>query len=414
VRILICVSLLAISALSNHAQTPTKLDLVGHVLSPQGKPAAAIVLIPFVQTQPASQEAYFGHFPKLPDRTYTDSEGNFRIASLDPTWRYHMVIVAAHCQPKIIDRVDPTAGPLHVQLNAINTASAPPATIMRGMVVDASGTPVPGALIKINGVTRNGSMRWPASEIDFYSASDEAGMFVVSGQLPFTAAEGSVEATNLATRLFEGWEPGDTVHKLTLTDGAAVKGRLLDAGLPVANVNIRLDNFGAESGSTAWNYSAVTDNQGRFSFAHLPPNRKFNLYAPMESLGDRGALSKHLGQVHEDGSTNDLGDLNLEPAFIVAGRIHLTDGKPIPSHSRVTLARASFVGMQDDLSTSVGPDGNFHFAGVPAEKAAIFLRIPGYEISPKDRSLKSGSATNFTVGSNLTGMLIQMQPISRW
>ena len=83
----------------------------------------------------------------------------------------------------------------------------------------------------------------------------------------------------------------------------------------MANAEIRLDNFGAESGSTAWNYSAFTDDQGRFLFTNLPPDRSFNLYATMESLGDRGALSKQPGQIHEVASTNDIGDLSLKLAL---------------------------------------------------------------------------------------------------
>ncbi len=160
----------------------------------------------------------------------------------------------------------------------------------------------------------------------------------------------------------------------------------------------------------AWNYSARTDAQGGFLFTNLPPNRSFGLHATMESLGGRGALSKRAGQVHEVGSTNDMGDLNLEPAFTVEGRIRLTDGKPIPAHSRLNLLRTSLSGLQDGLSLTVGPDGAFRFAGVPAEQSTIYLRIPGYEISPDDRFLKSGSATNFTVSNNITDMVIGIQP----
>ncbi len=100
----------------------------------------------------------------------------------------------------------------------------------------------------------------------------------------------------------------------------------------------------------------------------------------------------------------------MEPAFTVKGRVRLTDGKPIPTHSRLNLLRTSLSGLQDGLSLTVGPDGSFRFAGVPAEKTTIYLRIPGYEISPDDRFLKSGSATNFIVTNNITDMVIRMQP----
>jgi hypothetical protein len=349
-------------------------------------------------------------YPHLPKRTQTDSQGHFTLESLDPAWLYHLVIIAPGCLSKSFVRIDPMSEPLTAQLEAPTPNSDSPNTVLQGRVLDARGQPVPAALIRIQGVTRNGSTMWPADDIDPFSISDSAGNFTVYARTAFTAAEGAVEATGFATALFEGWEPGDTIHTLTLTEGAALKGRLLRAGAPVANAEIRLDNFGTESGSWAWNYSALTDDQGRFLFTNLPPNRSFVLYATMESLGDRGAFSKRPGQIHEVGSTNDMGDLSLKAAFKVEGRIRLTDGKPVPTHSRVDLFRASMVGRQDGLSLTLGPDGAFSFAGVPAEKVAVYLRIPGYEISPQDRLLKSGSATNFTVVSNITGIVIQMQP----
>jgi hypothetical protein len=351
-------------------------------------------------------------YPYLPKRTQTDSQGHFKFESLDPAWLYHIVIIAPGCRPESFDRIDPISAPLTARLEAVDPNSVPPNTVLRGRVLDSRGQPVPAALIRIQGVTRNGSTGWPADNIDPFSVSDNAGNFVVYGRIAFTAAEGAVEAAGFATGLFEGWQPGDTSHTLTLTEGAALKGRVLQAGNPVANVEIRLDNFGAESGSTAWNYATFTDGQGRFLFTNLPSNRSFNLYATMESLGDRGACSKQPGQIHEVGSTNDIGDLRLKPAFKLDGRIRLMDGKPVPAHSRLNLVRSSMVGRQDGLSLALGPDGAFAFVGVPAEKVMVYLRIPGYEISPNDRFLKSGSATNFIVATNITGIVIQMQPQS--
>ena len=187
----------------------------------------------------------------------------------------------------------------------------------------------------------------------------------------------------------------------------------MHAGKPVANAEILIQNFGAESGSSVWHYVAVTDDQGRFAFSHLPPNRSFSLYATMESLAGRGAVSRRQGQVHEDGSTNDFGDLNLDPAFTIEGRIRLSDGKPVPTDSLIRLTRTTMVGLRDGLSFALGEDGSFHFAGIPAEPVTLLLRIPGYQLTPRDALLKSGSATNITVVTNITGLVIEMKPAAR-
>jgi hypothetical protein len=401
---------LATWALTSHAQPPAKSVLVGRVISPEGKASAVTVMLLNAARKPDLEDSDTVLHPELPKRTQADDQGNFKFESLNPEWLYYVVIVTPYCRPQIFDRVDLASGPLNCRLEVVDLSNAPPGTVLRGRVLAAGGKPVPGALISMQGATRNGWTAWPANNIDPYSVSDDQGNFVVYGQTAFTDADGAVEAAGFAPGLFEHWGPGDSIHILRLNVGSAFKGRLLQEGHPVANANIRLDNFGAESGSMAWNYSARTDDQGRFLFTNLPPNRSFGLHATMKSLGSRGALSKRAGQVYDVGSTNDIGDLNLEPAFTVEGRIRLTDGKPIPTHSRLNLLRTSLVGLQDGLSLTVGPDGAFRFADVPAEKTTIYLRIPGYEISPNDRFLKSGSATNFTVISNITDMVVRMQP----
>jgi hypothetical protein len=397
-------------ALTSHAQPAVKSDLAGRVISPEGKASTATVVLLYAARKPDLEDSDTLLYPELPKRTQADGQGNFKFESLDPEWLYSMVIISPYCRPQILDRVNLASGPLNCRLEAVDLSNAPRGTVLRGRVLTVGEKPVPGALIRMQGVTRNGSTTWPANNIDPYSVSDEEGKFVVYGQTAFTDAGGAVEAAGFATGLFEHWSPGDSIHILRLNTGSAFKGRLLQEGHPVANANIRLDNFGAESGSMAWNYSARTDNQGRFLFTNLPPNRSFGLHATMDSLAGRGALSKRAGQVYDVGSTNDVGDLNLEPAFTVKGRIRLTDGKPIPTHSRLNLLRTSMVGLQDGLTLTAGPNGAFRFAGVPAEKITIYLRIPGYEISPNDRFLKSGGATNFTVVSNITDMVIRMQP----
>jgi len=210
--------------------------------------------------------------------------------------------------------------------------------------------------------------------------------------------------------LFENWTPGNTVHELTLVAGASLQGRLLHAGKPVAHADVRLDNFGSESGSTFWHYSALTDDQGRFSFAHLPPNRSCALYGTMASLADRGAIPKQRVSVGENGSTNDLDDVKLNLSFKVEGRIRLSDGKPVPADTRLTLRRRNMVNMQDLLQCAAYTNGVFHFAGVPAEPIQLLLHVPGYQLTPRDHLLKFGSSTNLDIVNDVTNLVIEMRP----
>ena len=398
----------------DQAQTATNLDLVGSVTLPPSRSTVAYVVISFATLKaglPYPGEGY-PRYPIFPKRAQTDSHGNFKIESLDTAWLYNVLILAPGCKSQTFDRVDVAAGPLNVSLKAMDTAKASPDSVLHGRVLDERKNPVAGALIRMQEVTRDNNWLFMADRIDPFSVSDDDGYFDVHGQIPFTDAGGAIEAPGFATGLFEQWTTGDTNHELILTEGAAFKGRLLQAGKPVANAEISLDGFGAESGSWAWACSALTDNDGRFSFEHLPPNHAFVLLGKMESLGSRGVLPERLERVHEVGSTNDIGDLTLEPAFKVEGEIRLTDGKPIPANAQILLARPHS-GRMDSLGFAVGKDGSFHFPGVPRETVQLLLRVPGYELTPRDAFLISGSATNITVVTNITGLVIEMKPVAR-
>ena len=85
---------------------------------------------------------------------------------------------------------------------------------------------------------------------------------------------------------------------------------------------------------------------------------------------------------------DDFEDLNLDPAFTVEGRVRLSDGKPIPAHSRVRLIRTTMVGLLDGLSFAVGEDGSFHFAGVPAERLTLLFADSGLSINAEGRPIK--------------------------
>ncbi len=407
--LLLALALLLV-ALPNQAQPATNLDILGHVISPLGKPAKATAVLCYWQMKPGRQAFAIRDLPR---HVQVDEQGNFKFESLDPRHFYQVLIFAPGCQQLSVKNIDPSARVLSLRLLPAVPTNAPPGTVVRGRVKDAGGNPVPGALIRILGVTREGQMHWPAYGIDLYAVSDDAGLFVVCGETPFTATEGVVEAAGFSKTLFERWETDGTVHELPLIGGAAFKGRLVQAGKPVVNAEILIQNFGRESGSSEWHYFARTDSEGRFAFVHLPPNRSFSLYATMESLAGRGAVSRHQGQVHADGSTNDSGDLDLARAFTITGRIHLSDGKPIPANSLLRLTRTTMAGVLDSLSVTPDEDGSFHFTGVPAEPVTIYLRIPGYQLTPNDALLKSGSATNLTVVSDITGLVIEMKPIAR-
>jgi hypothetical protein len=411
-----------------YADTPTGTDLTGHVTLPKGKSAAATVLVRYAQLKTNVESSISIRSPILPKRAQTDRNGNFKVESLDARWLYFGYVMAPGCKLQELNQIDPAASPLNLSLETADT-NVPPDRAIHGRVIDANGNPVSGALIDIEGTTRNGQGTWPGYDIDYFSVSDAAGNFVVYGKTPFAAVDGKVEATGYAETWFEQW-PSDAInqqwfrtgsmpeglfgyakplHQITLVTGASLQGRLLHDGNPVVNAEIRLNQCAAGSNCWFWDSAVLTDDQGRFLFAHLPPNQSWSLCGSWDLTAIAGAVPQTSVQIGENGSTNDIGDLNLKSVSEVAGRIHLSDSKPIPANSHYFLSDAA---MGSSPQSSLGPDGSFHFAAVPGDKVSIFLRVAGYQLTPRDFMLKSGTVTNITVVPDMTNLVIEMKRVS--
>ena len=389
-----------------YASTPVDLDLNGRVTLPKDVSAVATVLISSAQPKTNWMYSASMRYPMLPRRAQTDKRGDFRIGPLDSKWDYTGFVLAPGCKTKVFNHYDPAEGPWNFSLEAIDSNSVSDA-VLRGRVLDDHNHPLAGALITMQEVTRDNIWHFSADNIDQFSVSDEGGDFYVYGRTPFTDASGAVEAPGFATALFEHWEPGETNHEIRLIKGATLQGRLLRVDQPVTNAKVRLDRFGAEAGSTAWNYIVLTDDSGHFSFSNLPPNRNCRLHGVTGSLGSQGVVPVRSVQIGANDSTNDLGDLHLESALKVEGQIRLTDGKAVPANSFLYFGDFD-EGMS--LPSAIQRDGAFQLTGVPAGKLNIYLRVPRYELTPKDSYLIAGSCTNVTIAADLTGWVINLTP----
>ncbi len=411
-----------------YAAGPGEVDLTGHVTLPEGKSGGATVLVSHAKLKTNFESSVSTRYPILPKRTQTDRHGNFKIESLDARWLYFGYVMAPGCKLQQLNLFDPIAGPLKVSLVTADT-NVPPDRVIHGRVIDAKGNSVPGALIEIERTTRNAQMISIAQDLDCFSVSDAAGNFVIYGKTPFTAAGGEVEAAGYAKAWVEQW-PSDAInqewsrtgsmpeglfpyakplHEITLIKGASLRGRLLQDGRPVADAEVRINRCGAGSDCWFWGDSVLTDNLGRFSFANQPPHQSWFICGSWDLPAKTGVVPQTAVNIGEDESTNDLGDLNLLAVTKVAGRIRLSDGQPIPANSHYFLLDAA---MGSSLMSSLGADGSFQFAAVPGDKVSIFLRVAGYQLTPRDGMLKSGSVTNITIVPNMTNLVIEMKPRS--
>jgi hypothetical protein len=124
----------------------------------------------------------------------------------------------------------------------------------------------------------------------------------------------------------------------------------------------------------------------------------------MDSLQGQGTLSPKSFPSGKNKTTTDLGELVLQPGYRISGQIILTDGKPMPAHTHLLLARQGATDYADVVLTG---DGRFVFQSVPAESVSLSARLKGYKYSHRNPSLDwlnnqivgkvSGDITNLTL-----------------
>jgi len=361
-------------------------NLTGTVHAKDGVAVKATVFIatagPKVGTSPFCPSCY----ADCQKSAKTDSDGKFEITSLDPQLRFQVLAVAKGFKPKYVNKVDPATGPISVKLDPIELTDAAPENCLHGRVKDAKGKAVAGAVVEAHGIrTRNGGGRWGSLPgVDPLAVTDENGEFLITSQKPFDQMDVRLSARGFANRTITELSSGASVHELTLTEGAAIRGRVLFNGQPVTNVTVGVVSVNRDMEHFTGNFDIGTDSDGRFLFVSLPPEVDYYIYGSMDAFKKLGAIPLRTIHAGKDGEVTDIGNLVVGPAHRLAGRVVLADGAEIPAKTRLLVGREK---AWDTLQVVLPPDGRFDLSGVPAETISLSLRLPGYRVSAKNASL---------------------------
>jgi len=339
----------------------------------------------------------------------TGAQGKFTITSLDPDLLFRILIAGGGWQPQFLSKVDPALKPLAVTLKP-QLGGQTPDEKMQGRVTDADGKPVAGAVINLRGVTRGQGTQFGGNDdVDPVAVSDSDGNFIITSRKPFDAVGVDVEARGLAKGIFQNLETGGAVHTLKLTEGATLTGRVVQNGKPLVGVEIDMSGANREASAYVGDFSIATDAEGKFLFANLPPRTDYVLCGTMQSLGERGCIPAKNIRAGDDGETNDVGDVQVQPAFVLAGQIRLTDGKPVPAHEHVQLSRES---PWDSSQFETDESGHFRFTGVPPEQVGLSARVPGYRLSLRNASLDTFNTFQLIgcIVTNKTDLILEFEP----
>jgi hypothetical protein len=356
-------------------EAPQRLTLSGILKSEAGKPVpGATVFIHTAGPRKGTSSTCPSCYLDCRKKGQSNARGEFHIDSLDPRLRFTLLVVGKGYKARLVPRVDPVKGPQAIGLERLDLAGVEPERVIRGRLTQADGRPAVGAVLEVSGVRRGDTTRFGGNDdVDPVAVTDGKGEFVILAKQPVSEVLVRIEGAGVARR-----SASFTPSEVRLTEGVTVKGRVVAGDKPVPGVVLGMVSKSRRSSSFLGDYQATTDDDGRFSFPHMPPRLELVVYGKMESFGERGLPATLAKTTGDDGSTVDVGDLPLAAAHRVAGRIVLQDGKPIPEGTRLGLHRQE---AWDTIEVVLGPDGAFRFAGVPAEKVEMSARLPGYRFS---------------------------------
>ena len=383
------------------APSSKRPNIVGIVTTSDGKPiAGATVYVSTAAVRKGTSPFCPSCYPDCGKRARSDAKGKFRIASLDPVLTYRLLVVRDGYVPTFVS-VDPLKGnarPVLISRPARDGAVTKQHFVV-GKIWDPFGQPVAGAVVEIEGESQGDSQRFGAiDDVDPMSVSGDDGSFRSYVARPESRYLIKVTARGLAPQKIMAAPPG-VVTNISLHNGAALRGVLLDTdGRPMPGVVIHLNQKNRNAESFLGPQQIGTDANGQFLFTNLAPNEEYVACAAMTDLAKLGIASPTITvRVPDDSKTvNDL-KIPVSRARTIKGRLRLTDGKPVPSGTRVMLGRE---GSWDVQFTEADGEGRFEFKGVPANNGDaldLFATIHGYKYSKKTVGLEKAGEWIYSV-----------------
>src|SRR5215469_8637966 len=173
---------LAVHSLPNTAKADTRPDLTGTIVETDGTPIAkATVFIYTAGPKQGTSSLCPYCYPDCQKKVQSNADGQFKIESLDPTLLFRLLVLAGGHESQIVGKVDPAKGSQKIKMKPLSQEALQSNLRIKGMVIDAQGKPVPGAVIDPEGVGWGSSTRWGGNSdvIEPLAVADDNGHFVL-------------------------------------------------------------------------------------------------------------------------------------------------------------------------------------------------------------------------------------------
>lgn len=237
---------------------------------------------------------------------------------------------------RAIDLRREAADDLHLVMHACDAS-------IFGVVRDVSGGTIPGARVahSLDGV-----------HADLAATTGADGAYELC--VPRGETSLLVSAEGYATELGEVFVSSNTRHDIALSPEAAIHGRVMHAGAPVAGAQVRLR--GSMMAAYQRPADAIADGDGRFMITGARPgNYQLTADAPHLATPHAIAVAARVG------ASDDI-VVELAAAFDLDGRVVEEGSRAGVAYQSVTLSN----GQDAFRDAFTGADGGFALAGVPA------------------------------------------------
>lgn len=388
-----------------------KATATGTVRDTQGQPLANATVLVY---SAGVRKGYSTYCPTCyadcGKRTTTDDQGRFSLPGLDDELLFNLLVVKEGYATTWIRKVDPLKGEGTPVVVNLRKPVEEPQRVLRGKVVDANGTPVPDALVEGVGAT----IRSPRGDLgmsfgggerawtDLQAISNSEGEFELAYATPALGLIVHVSPRGQAPAILSA-PTGTERASVTITDGVTVHGRVLKKGKPQPGVELMLSTVRRDNGTAYPDIRVSTDEKGRFAFTNVPTDRVWLMAAQSASLENRGAIAPvYVSTAVPDGKNVDAGDLKLQPSVRLAGRVQLTDGKPMPEG--MTLMVSAGDTMTGTQVVPISSDGSFVVSDL----------LPGpYVLRPSIRSyqIANGTYGEVLLDRDITDLVLLAEPL---
>ena len=368
--------------------------LVGQVLNADGLPVEATEI--FVQRSGSPMQMFLGG--ERPDEArpaaISDPQGWFTIEDLAEGQKVDLSLQRSGYVNKSAKALEvPQLEPVTIRLEA--------ASIVRGLVQDEQGDPIPGAQVTLERLRTmemgNAVMQMMMAE---NSAADDAGRFRFEGQEPGkitlgASAAGFQQAKRADLEIPTGKDLNDV--KLSLPEGAVLEGRVLAPdGKPAVRANVG-PVTGRRAMASIDNTSRQSDGNGYFRVEGLKPG-------PVSIQATHDDYPRTVKDLELKPGINRL-NLRFEGGQAVSGRVVDDDGDGVGA-ALIRLAPAAQPWRGPETLSEA--DGSFELPGVKAgdyrlqANAEGFAPFGGADVSVADAPVL-GLEARLSVGAAIFG-----------